>query len=124
PGVDTGQKITQFQAIGGVNAFHELEPVAPRNFLLAEPVPDITYAFCRYDVREGTVHIAARIPRSYWSLSVYTRNGDNVYTINDQQVGVRELELILEPESARAPEDLTIPEGRSDSIVVRTPDPT
>ena len=45
--------------------------------------PYVEAVACRFDLGDGIAHIraAGRVP--YWSISVYDRNGTNVYSLND-----------------------------------------
>jgi uncharacterized membrane protein len=59
------------------------------------PSPDLLYAVCVFDVSAGPVRISARPPQGYWSLSLYDRNSDNFFGINDNQIKGDTVELIL-----------------------------
>ena len=39
---------------------------------------------CRFDLDDGVVHVQApgRVP--FWSMSVYDRNGQNIFSFNDR----------------------------------------
>jgi len=50
---------------------------------------------CVFDVSAGPVRISARRPQGYWSLSLYDRNSDNFFAINDHEVKDDSVELIL-----------------------------
>src|SRR5690606_15084229 len=82
--------------------------------ILVEPSPDISYAFCRFDISARPIKISAPIPDSYWSVSIYSDTGENLYTVNDAQTGVRQLELVVVDGSASGPDGgaiLNVPEG-------------
>jgi uncharacterized membrane protein len=59
------------------------------------PSPDLLYTVCVFDVGAGPVRISARRPQGYWSLSLYDRNSDNFFGINDNEVKGDAVELIL-----------------------------
>ena len=59
------------------------------------PSPDLLYAVCAFDVGAGPVRISARRPQGYWSLSLYDRNSDNFFGINDNAIKGDAVELIL-----------------------------
>lgn len=66
------------------------------------PSPDLLYAVCVFDVSAGPVRISARRPQGYWSLSLYDRNSDNFFGINDSQIKGDTVEMILTPGPADA----------------------
>ena len=66
-----------------------------RSRSVVAPSPDLLYAVCVFDVSAGPVRISARPPRGYWSLSLYDRNSDNFFGINDNEVKGETVELIL-----------------------------
>jgi uncharacterized membrane protein len=59
------------------------------------PSPDLLYAVCVFDLSAGPVRISARRPPGYWSLSLYDRNSDNFFGINDNEIKGDTVELIL-----------------------------
>lgn len=46
--------------------------------------PAFVTASCRFDLEDGPVRLASDATASLWSASIYTRRGDNVYSINDR----------------------------------------
>lgn len=57
-----------------------LPAVTPEHQRLAYMSADARYAVCRFDARNGTVSIEAKLPSPGWVLSVYVPSGDNVYS--------------------------------------------
>ncbi|MGO4841452.1 DUF1254 domain-containing protein, partial [Rhizobiaceae sp. 2RAB30] len=45
--------------------------------------PYVESVACRFDLGDGIAHIRATGHVPYWSVSVYDRNGTNVYSLND-----------------------------------------
>ncbi len=45
--------------------------------------PYVESVACRFDLGDGIAHIRATGQVPYWSVSVYDRNGTNVYSLND-----------------------------------------
>ncbi len=105
PVVKTARQISTIEITGDIAqlaqiAFsdHQSAPIVSfRN-------PDISYAFCRFDLSERPLKISARFPRTFWSIGVYSDTGDNVYSLNDRQAGIHEIELIL-VDGSRGDED-------------------
>ena len=50
------------------------------------PSPDLLYATCAFDLREGPLHIRmdASYPR-YWSIALYASTTDNFFVVNDRK---------------------------------------
>jgi uncharacterized membrane protein len=44
-------------------------------------------ALCRYDLANGPVKISAQLPRGYWTFSIFTVKGRQVYSLTDAQAG-------------------------------------
>jgi uncharacterized membrane protein len=38
------------------------------------------------DLKAGPVVMTVETPQSYWMVNVYSRRGDNIYSLNDRQV--------------------------------------
>lgn len=57
--------------------------------------PYFEAAACRFDLTEGLarVYASGRIP--YWSISVYDRSGQNIYSFNDHSTAVGDLDLLV-----------------------------
>ena len=120
PGVDTGQKMAQLEAAGEINKLHRISVRETDTSLLTEPSPDLAYAFCKYDISERPLLVQGAIPPSYWSVSVYSETGDNVYTLNDRQAGVEQISLMV----VNAGETFEEDERPENTIIVRTPTAT
>ncbi len=123
PGVDTGQKMAQLTAAGEVNTLHRLGSTGEKGTPLTEPSPDLAYAFCTFDISERPLLIEGKIPPTYWSVSIYSETGENIYTLNDKQAGVPTIKLVI------VQEDADIDSGNrgerpEDAIIVRTPSMT
>lgn len=78
--------------------FHKFEvvaPVTPANQPLPYLSPDFRYAICRFRTAQGTVTITASLPDSGWTLSVFTKNGENVFTQAGQAGRRTDMVLLL-----------------------------
>jgi uncharacterized membrane protein len=78
-----------------INILYHPPPVNSENKFVPFPNPDSLYSFCAYDVSDRPLRISANIPDSYWSLSLYEKNMDNYFVINDKQIKTRQAEIIL-----------------------------
>ncbi|WP_137389943.1 DUF1254 domain-containing protein [Rhodoligotrophos defluvii] len=97
PAVSMTSAMERAFAVTPVNAMTVLDEEIVGN-VLREANPDLVYAVCPYDLRHGALSIDAHIPEFYWSISLYTVQGDNIYTLNDEQAGVSNLRFRLELE--------------------------
>ena len=50
---------------------------------------------CRFDLSEGVVHVKAAGHVPFWSVSVYDRHGQNIYSLNDRAQALGDLDLVL-----------------------------
>jgi uncharacterized membrane protein len=57
-------------------------PDAPPVIAAMDPLFDA--AACRFDLRDGTLHMTGRGDVPYWSMSVYDRAGQNIFSMNDR----------------------------------------
>jgi uncharacterized membrane protein len=57
-------------------------------------------AICRYDVSKSVVEITSQLPRGYWTLSIFTQKGRQLYSMTDTQAGDSSfrVELSLAPD--------------------------
>ncbi len=44
---------------------------------VVRPSPDLLYASCIYNLKEGALTIEAPVPERYWSMQFYQMNTDN-----------------------------------------------
>lgn len=76
--------------------------------------PELAYAVCKVDLRDGPASVSGTLPQAYWSVAVYSRAGTVVYsTTNRDGIGTA-LDLgIFNPGQTRllAEQKLDIAEG-------------
>lgn len=63
--------------------------------LLAIPDPLFLAAACRFELDEGPVRISAPGRMLFWSLSVYDRTGQNIFSLNDRTASESELDIVI-----------------------------
>jgi uncharacterized membrane protein len=56
---------------------------------------------CVLDLRQGPVLVTLETPASYWMANVYSRKGDNIYSLNDRQVSEVPFSIVVERKKAR-----------------------
>lgn len=87
--------------IASPHVFTVLPPITAKSQPLPFLGPDARYGICIFDTSKGIVSLAARLPGRGWSLSLYTREGDNFYTAVGQEGGQSDLSLRLVPATDR-----------------------
>ena len=89
--------------------------------------PELAYAVCKIDLRNGPASVSGTLPQAYWSVAVYSRAGTVVYsTTNRDGIGTA-LDLgIFNPGQTRllaeqkldVAEGLLIVEAQQDELMV------
>ena len=79
--LDTWGRLAEF---GDLNAFHRIERVSETaaSFRALDPTLEVTA--CRFDLADGAVNVRSDGTASFWSLSVYNRRGESIFSINDR----------------------------------------
>jgi uncharacterized membrane protein len=52
-------------------------------------------AACRFDLGEGAVHVRAPGKVPFWSVSIYNRGGQNIYSFNDRATDTGSLDFVV-----------------------------
>ncbi len=75
-------------------------------------------AACRFDLEEGYAHVTApgRVP--YWSVSVYDRSGQNIYSFNDRTATTGQLDFVVLTPAQMADVRKELPEALVSSVFV------
>jgi len=63
--------------------------------LLGETENESVSAKCLFDIRKGQLSLAAEMPDTFWSLTIYSDKGEDLYTINDRQAGTDKFTLTV-----------------------------
>jgi len=90
-----------------------LTTAASRQIVL--PSPDLAYALCVYDLRQGPVDVdAAPAWPGYWSVALYADNTDNYLVRNDRAASTRPVHwrLALAEKTGAATADAATASGR------------
>lgn len=64
--------------------------------------PFFTSAACRFDLSEGPVTVAAQGSVPFWSISIYDREGQNLYSLTDRALAGQLGLVLLDPSQASA----------------------
>ena len=78
-------------------------------------------AACRFDLTDGLVRIkaAGRVP--FWSVSVYDRNGHNIYSFNDRNANSGTLDAVVLTPAQMIEVRKDLPEDLQGAIFVAAP---
>lgn len=87
--------------VAPLHKFAVLPPVSPQAQPLPFMAPDVRYAMCRYETARGPVTVTAQLPGAGWTLSLYTKEGDNFYTAVGKEGQTSEISLQLIPVADR-----------------------
>jgi uncharacterized membrane protein len=63
--------------------------------LLGESEDDAVAGRCLFDLKGGALAIDAAMPDGFWSLTIYSQSGQEVYSINDRQAGTNRFKLTV-----------------------------
>jgi uncharacterized membrane protein len=89
--------------------------------------PELAYAVCRLDLRQGPGTVAGRLPQVFWSVAVYGRNGTVVYSTTNRDSTTTLLDLglfnpaqtrLLAEQKLDVAEGLLIVEAQEDDLMV------
>lgn len=75
-------------------------------------------AACRFDLNEGPVHIHAPGNVPFWSVSIYNRAGQNVYSFNDRATDNGRLDFVVLTSAQMIEVRKQVPEDFSKAIFV------
>ncbi len=75
---------SRLETEGDLYTFVPLHGVAGKQPIVKSYDPLFEARACRFDLSEGIVHVFAGGTVPFWSVSVYDRNGQNIYSFNDR----------------------------------------
>jgi uncharacterized membrane protein len=82
--------------------------------------PFFDEAACRFDLADGVVHIHAPGHVPFWSMSVYDRRGENIYSLTDRTATDGDLDLVIATPAQLTEVKKDIPADFEKSIFVET----
>jgi uncharacterized membrane protein len=68
-----------------INKWSHPPRTSTKSRTVVRPSPDLAYSACVYDLAAGPVRVTASAWGDYMSVSVFARNSDNIFVINDRQ---------------------------------------
>jgi len=72
-----------------------IDPDAGEATIVKSVDPLFYAAACRFDLSEGAVHVRAPGKVPFWSVSVYNRGGQNIYSFNDRTAETGILDFVV-----------------------------
>lgn len=88
-------------AFGPEERFSIIPPPAPGDATIAFLDPNMAHAMCRFDLSSAPHRIVAALP-GLWSVAIFNRRGQNLYSITGEQADIEFLDLLI-----AQPEQLT-----------------
>ncbi len=89
-------------------------------FTLKGVPPDLAVALCPFDVSSKPLAITAPLSGTYWSVSIFNLEGQNIYTINDRQVGTDQFSALIMRDTEQTQEAEDAPQRQGEGIVIRS----
>lgn len=89
-------------------------------FALRGIAEDLAFAICPYDVSKSSLTITAPLPQTYWSISIFGMEGQNIYTINDRQVGTDKFAATILHESNEVEDTDNTGSREGEGIVIKS----
>jgi uncharacterized membrane protein len=80
---------------GGWNACYHNRVFGPRAGAARRANPDSIISSMAYDVSDGPVRVSGEVWPQYWSLSLYQRNSDNYFVVNDRQLPSPNFDFVI-----------------------------
>ncbi len=78
-------------------------------------------AACRFDLTDGMIQVRAPGKAPFWSVSVYDRNGHNIYSFNDHSATNATLDMVALNPAQMLEVRRQLPADLDGSIFVETP---
>ena len=86
PGYMFSAEIARMTRAQGVNTFFIL-PVADQARLFPGLPRNGVTGICLFDVTDGGITLSANLPEGFWVTTIYSDNGETLYTVNNRQSG-------------------------------------
>lgn len=78
-----------------IYAVHRIDGGAAAGVLRGSEDPLFYVSACRFDLEEGFAHVKAPGKAPFWSVSVYGRSGQNLYSFNDRTAASGNLDFVV-----------------------------
>lgn len=107
-------------AVTGTNKLQALSNTQARQ-LSSTSDGNLVHAVCAFDLSRGPVRLTAKFPDTYWSVNIYSMQGDVIYTLNDRQANIASLSIVIRDAAGSIAEDgeaAQVPDGSKDIQVM------
>lgn len=111
---------SRLAAYGPEDEFHLVSRVDAAEGETRQLDPLFEMAACRFDLDDGPMRITASGEVPFWSLSVYSRVGENVYSFNDRTAIDGKLDMVLAQPLQHIELEKAPPKAIAQSVVAET----
>ncbi len=119
PGSKFSDAVTDLASMHGVNNFAVLDAETASKLLKHAP-SDMIVAVCLFDLSSGPVKVISTVTGRYWVLSIYSKRGDIIYTLNDRQAASEKVGVTINRQLAGNPDaPATGSDSTPDGIVAK-----
>lgn len=107
---------SRISAYGGPYRFHLLETEKDGRGGAHDPL--FQEAACRFDLTDGPVRVTAAGNVPFWSVSIYNRSAENLYSLNDRTSTDGKLDLVIANPVQMLNLKKDLPEAAAQSILI------
>lgn len=94
---------------------------APRSSPIVKSIdPLFSAAACRFDLNDGVLRVTGQGHTPFWSVSVYNRAGENIYSFNDHTLARGGVDFSVATPTQMIEVRKEFPDGTGNSIYVET----
>ena len=80
----------------GYNVVHHVARADEHSRVVVRPSPDLLYSICPFDLSKGALRVQAVVPLgTYWSVSVFDADTNNIFVENDRQAKDGNLDFVV-----------------------------
>ncbi|MDH3742236.1 MAG: DUF1254 domain-containing protein [Hyphomicrobiales bacterium] len=118
--LDSQALFQDLAAVTGTNKLRALSGLQARQ-LSSTSDGKLVHAVCAFDLSQGPIKLTAKFPDNYWSVNIYSLQGDVIYTLNDRQANIASLSIVIRTAAGGVEEDsqaVPAPVGSKDIQVV------
>lgn len=109
---------SRISAYGGDWQFHPVTAEGQPGTVPLAFDPLFGAAACRFDITDLPAHITGIGTLPYWSISVYNRQGENIYSINDRTAIADQLDLVVATPLQMIELNKSKPVAAEDSVLI------
>ena len=94
PGLILQHNLASLTGNASTNRFFVISPEAQIKLVPTATMQDIV-GLCLLDLSAGKVVFSANVPKSLWTLSIFSQSGQQIYSINDAEAGTSQFAIEL-----------------------------